>query len=338
MKNSALKTIAVVALLGSEFLASACLAAPLRDTAKFRSDKAVAAVVNGDPIYVAEIEALLAHVRNVREVAAERIPYMQAAKLREKVQQRVVEDFLKKDNKYVAEAEVEAEIKKFREAAQSRGISMEQAIKNRGVTENTLRHEMAWKAGWTKYSDEFQQQALQDYFEQHKRDFDGTEVRASHILLRPQTPTEGAKELMKRAENILAQIKAKKLAFAEAAEKYSAGPSRTQGGDLGFFPRHGVMNEDFAKAAFALEKGAVSDPVQTLFGVHLIQVTDLKTGKKEWTESIAQLRGPATLELFKKLAEQEMPNAKVEYTGALPYFKPGTEDLVESDKENGKKE
>ncbi len=52
-------------------------------------------------------------------------------------------------------------------------------------------------------------------------------------------------------------------------------PLGQQGGELGFFGR-GMMVPEFEQAAFSLPVGAVSDPVQTQFGWHLIKVTEQK--------------------------------------------------------------
>jgi len=81
-------------------------------------------------------------------------------------------------------------------------------------------------------------------------------------------------ESKKKAENILAQLKAG-ADFAELAKKESQDTTASAGGDLGFFKK-GQMVAEFEEAAFALEKGATSDVVKTIFGYHIIQVTDKK--------------------------------------------------------------
>jgi len=87
-------------------------------------------------------------------------------------------------------------------------------------------------------------------------------VRASHILVKTEAE---AKELMAKINN--------EEDFANIAAQYSLCPSGANGGDLGFFPR-GMMVKPFEDAAFSLETGKVSEPVQTQFGWHLILVTD----------------------------------------------------------------
>lgn len=88
------------------------------------------------------------------------------------------------------------------------------------------------------------------------------EVRASHILVK----TEG------EARNILDQIKTGSD-FGELAKAHSECPSKRKGGDLGYF-RRGQMVKEFEEAAFGMQRGQVSEPVQTQFGYHLIKVTD----------------------------------------------------------------
>lgn len=90
------------------------------------------------------------------------------------------------------------------------------------------------------------------------------EVRASHILVKTQ----------EEAKNLLEEIKGGK-SFADAAKEVSLCPSGHDGGDLGFFKR-GVMVKPFEDAAFELKEiGDISEPVQTQFGWHLIQLTGM---------------------------------------------------------------
>lgn len=87
------------------------------------------------------------------------------------------------------------------------------------------------------------------------------EIRASHILVKTED----------EAKKLLAEIKEGK-SFAEAAKEVSMCPSGHDGGDLGFFGR-GMMVKPFEDAAFGLnEIGDLSEPVQTQFGWHLIQL------------------------------------------------------------------
>ena len=88
------------------------------------------------------------------------------------------------------------------------------------------------------------------------------EIRASHILVKTED------EANKLYDEII-----NGRDFAEVAKEVSLCPSGQNGGDLGFFGR-GMMVKPFEDAAFALEKGEISKPVETQFGWHLILLTD----------------------------------------------------------------
>ena len=89
-----------------------------------------------------------------------------------------------------------------------------------------------------------------------------SEVRASHILV----------STMQQAEQIRQDIINGDGTFEYYARLYSKCPSGQNGGDLGFFGK-GMMVKPFEDAAFSLEVGELSQPVETQFGWHLIEVT-----------------------------------------------------------------
>lgn len=98
------------------------------------------------------------------------------------------------------------------------------------------------------------------------------EVRARHILVAVSDKV-GEAQARARAEEILARIKAKESFETLASEFSDDASTKARGGDLGFFTA-GKMAPEFEKAAFALKPGAVSAPVKTAFGYHLIKVEE----------------------------------------------------------------
>ena len=92
------------------------------------------------------------------------------------------------------------------------------------------------------------------------------QVRAAHILR--SSDGRGKEAALKEIEDLKAQLD-DGADFAELARANSDCPSGSQGGDLGSFGR-GAMVPEFETAAFALEVGEVSGPVETDFGYHLI--------------------------------------------------------------------
>ncbi len=111
--------------------------------------------------------------------------------------------------------------------------------------------------------------------------------RASHILLTVAADAAAADKakVREQAQALLDEVRKSPARFAELAKARSQDPgSASQGGDLDFFSR-GSMVKPFEDAAFALAKGQVSDLVETEFGFHIIQLTDIRQPAKPSFES-----------------------------------------------------
>lgn len=117
----------------------------------------------------------------------------------------------------------------------------------------------------------------------------GDFVEARHILIipKPDTAAPGAKtpdtngarkgdaEALAKITQIREDILAKKTTFADAAKQYSDDPgSKEKSGELGVVVR-GSMVKEFDTVAFTLQPGAISQPVKTEFGYHIIEVEKL---------------------------------------------------------------
>jgi len=92
------------------------------------------------------------------------------------------------------------------------------------------------------------------------------EVHARHILVGSEAEAKQVKARLKKGED-----------FAVVAKETSK-DKNAEGGDLGFFTR-GQMLKPFEDAAFALDVGELSDPVQTQFGWHIIKVEEKRDQK-----------------------------------------------------------
>lgn len=92
-----------------------------------------------------------------------------------------------------------------------------------------------------------------------------TEYHAKHILVATEDEARAVKGKLDEGAD-----------FAELAEANSTGPSGPNGGDLGWFTADRMV-KPFADAVVVMEKGAVSDPVETEFGWHVIMLEDTRT-------------------------------------------------------------
>jgi parvulin-like peptidyl-prolyl isomerase len=292
--------------------------------------KDIAATVNGEPILRAEVENGVRRVLGGRQVAENNQAPLQAEVLSQLIDRQLVSQFVSRSGIVITDVQLALAEKQMRLQLESQKVSWDTFLADQKQTEAEFRSRLAWQLLWDRYL----QRALNDmayetFFEAHRQDFDGTELRVSHVLLRPakSNDPEGAQKLIAEAASLRERIESGQLAFDEAARRYSAGPSREQGGDLGFIPRQGPMVEAFAQAAFRLKPGEISQPVVTPFGVHLIKVTEVKPGTKKWSDVREQLKGPISQVIFATVAQQARAKAEIDYSPGVPHFKPGTRDL-----------
>ncbi len=139
-------------------------------------------------------------------------------------------------------------------------------------------------AGEVKPSDE----DIQAYYESHAAAYKRPEeVHARHILFKLAPGASEAERTATRAKatEILGRARGGED-FAALAQANSQDTSASSGGDLGFFAR-GVMVPTFEQTAFALAPGAISDIVESPFGLHIIKVEEKR---EERTESLDEVR------------------------------------------------
>ncbi len=112
------------------------------------------------------------------------------------------------------------------------------------------------------------EEELTAFFEERKSLFEEPEtVEARHILVETQEEADEIVDLL-RDDGDFAEL---------AAERSMDQSNKDNAGYLGFFGR-GEMVMEFEEAVFALEIGELSDPVQTTFGFHVIELLDRKEG------------------------------------------------------------
>jgi peptidyl-prolyl cis-trans isomerase SurA len=99
-----------------------------------------------------------------------------------------------------------------------------------------------------------------------------TQTRARHILLRTSAQAS-AQDAARRLEDLKRQIEGGQRRFEDVARDVSEDGSAPAGGDLGWASAGGFVPE-FEEAMNRLAPGAVSAPVISRFGVHLIQVVE----------------------------------------------------------------
>jgi parvulin-like peptidyl-prolyl isomerase len=127
-------------------------------------------------------------------------------------------------------------------------------------------------------------QEIQEFYDGNPELFtQADQVKARHILFVTPAGADQEKHVEARAKAELARKRALSGEdFAKLAIELSEGPSGPKGGDLGYFAAE-QMVEPFAKAAFALSPGSISEVVKTQFGYHVIKVEDRRSGGSKQT-------------------------------------------------------
>lgn len=237
------------------------------------------------------------------------------------IKRHLILQYLARNKSGASPEDVDLAVRRIVKQLQQQKLTLAEYLKRSGQTEGELRHTLAWQLGWQRFIERYlTDQNLERYFGQHRRDFDGTELRVAHVLfaVAPRGDRAATDKAAARARDVLAQIQTGTLSFADAARQHSAAPTGPGGGDIGFIARRQPMPESFSRAAFALERGQTSAPVVSPFGVHLIQCLEIKPGSQTWEQTRGELERAVTEYLFHWAAGQQYPRSSVELSAGAP--------------------
>ncbi|MFP4394654.1 MAG: peptidylprolyl isomerase [Anaerolineales bacterium] len=221
----------------------------------------LAAVVNGEPIPLAEFERQIASYEASMAAAGQDPSTAEGqaslARDREWVLDRLIEQILieqaaQKAGVTVSQEEVDANITSLKEEIGD--TAFQQWLEQEGLTEAQMREMLRREMIATKMANQVATEipTRSDH------------IHARHIVV--ATPEE--------AQQVLAQVQAG-ADFAKLAQSHSQdGSTRDNGGDLGYFPRGVLTSLKVEEAAFQLQPGQVSEIISSSLGYHIIQVID----------------------------------------------------------------
>jgi peptidyl-prolyl cis-trans isomerase SurA len=289
-------------------------AAPAEDTAaEPEVESEVVAIVGTTRLTRADLEQAVRRRSGGRPIPADQQDRLQAQAVGEILEQALLRAEIDRRQVEVTDGEINDRIAQLSTELTARQSSLDTFLTAAGLDHDGLREQMRFEIAVPKMIlPMITEDVMRQVLAMHRYDFDGTRVRASHIILRPEASSgpDAVTKVLARVERIRADILAEELTFAEAAERYSSGPSRHRGGDLGFVPRHGLLSEEFASQVFKLTKGEVSKPFVTPFGVHLAKVTDVDPGTVEpetFRKPLEQLAFQKVLQAFVVHCRQQTP-------------------------------
>lgn len=258
----------------------------------------------------------------------------------------LLEDEIQKRGIKVTDEDVKNETKAIIDKVGSND-ELNKLLKKRGITNDQFNEDLKTQIKMKKLIDSLEKISISDadtlkYYKSHPDMFKKEEqVRASHILvdnnplamitdIKKKNKKISNEDLNKKVEEIQAERKAKAErilkevlanpdSFEAVAQKESDDKNTAEyGGELGYFTKK-VMAPEFSKAAFETKPNTIHDQlVSTVYGYHIIKVTDrveagimpyekIKEDIKFYMETEAQMN------VLKKLTDGLLKTAKIEY-------------------------
>jgi peptidyl-prolyl cis-trans isomerase SurA len=253
----------------------------------------VVAVVEDEAIFESDIQVLITQMmfqqgrtsmsndehaemynRVLEEMINDKLVIAQAARLDVDIPFEVVEERVNKaisDNmkSLGGEAVFEQQLEKEGFTIESLKALYRQQIRNRMLVEEVLRMEV------DRGAIEISEQDLLDFYEEKKGEFPlrPAVVNLKTIFIGFETSDAVKVDARTKIEDIRRRAMSGE-SFADLAKQYSEDPSGPLGGDLGFVKPEDLAEQSFADAAANLGIGEISEPVQTAYGYHILQVTE----------------------------------------------------------------
>ena len=226
--------------------------------------------------------------------------------------------FLARQQIPVAPEKIDEMIEKLKQELKRDGQDLGNAILQNNISMESIRKEYDNRIRWQEYQNKQATEAtLRRFASEHRDLFAGTQIRASHILIKvePDAPAAEKEKVKQKLVQIKKDIQNGTMTFAAAANKFSQDEANSggAGGDLDYFTLTTGYVEEFTDVAFKLKKGVISDPVETPFGFHLIMVTDRKEGKPvDFAQHEPYIRTEFANELQKNVVNAERGRAKID--------------------------
>ena len=292
----------------------------------------IAVTVNGVAIAESKIEILIKPQLDMIAKQATQLPPKFAEQYEEQLRQQALDQLIRRQlldekveeaNIVISEEEVISALGKMVSAQEPLSLEdLKKQIEGYGQSfdevkqqaRKGLAYQKVMEAQWAGKINVTEDEARKYYDENPKRFETPEQIRASHILIKPELsdpntdPNEAKAKAKAKAQELLRQIR-DGADFAELAKAHSTCLSAANGGDLEFFPR-GQATPPFDEAAFALEVEQVSEVVETDYGYHIIKVTDRKEA------SVASFE-QAKDNIIKQLTQKKQSEFAEEYVKSL---------------------
>jgi len=272
--------------------------APASIEASMPAQSSVVIEVDGAKLTQGEFEKRMSRMMMAQGLTG--MPSDQIAQARSALEQNVIEEFTAQtlllnetERQKISDDSEVADVLTKLKADIPKGQTFETVLQTYGMTEADLRADIQKDVKIRKLLDkevaaaDATDEEVKSFYDTKREYFNIPEtVHARHILVMCPAESDEAKKTEKKA---LAEECRKQLLagsdFAEMASKYSECPSKSEGGDLGTFPK-GRMVPEFETAAFSQKINDIGEIIQTQYGYHIIQVLERNEAKVKSFEEV----------------------------------------------------
>ena len=276
-------------------------------------DRIVAATVDGFEITVQsarrQLDQAMPNLKNRDQHAT-----MLKATIDRLIDRRIAYLCLVSEENGAGSGEIRLELEAFKSELAKFDKQLEPHLKENHQTIEELEFELAWRIAWKRYlKEKLTDEYLKNHFEQHRQQFDDSEIRVAHLLLKTDTDEQSIQPAIAQAKSILEKLIRYEIDWSDAVQEHSDAPTKDSAGEIGWIAYDRPMPRSFSVAAFELKQGEVSQPVVTSFGVHLIKCLEIREGKTGWRDAIDEVRKAAAKDIFRQTADRYRENVNVEY-------------------------
>jgi len=298
----------------------------------------VVATVGDTPIFRSELDAVLRRSAGLTLPgmpdgaaasggAAGRTQWLEAAAIEQLVDSRLLRNEIDRERITVGRLDIDARLDQLKKQVAARGLQWETFLEQTGREEIAVREQIELEIALDRLvRPKLTPAVISAGFERYRREIDGTRLRVSHIVLRPNAALgdEGLQATIDRAAAIRRDIVQGQISFADAARRHSAGPSRLRGGDLGWITRDAPLIDAFARQVFKLAKGDISKPFMTPFGVHVVQLTAVEPGRVAMDAMRPKLESLLASNLLREMLVRLRAATPVTFAAGVTHFDPAT--------------
>ena len=269
------------------------------------------AAINGDPIFLGELNLVLVERFGVNQVKNLDIRVQQATAAL-LVRRHLALRTLHEQGGESLAAIVDRQVESLASELKRRGSDLERYAIERLSTQKAVRDDLDFKISWGQYlKSRLTEANLQRFFENRKANYGGGRWEGSQIFVSVDAAdSDAVQSVRNNLGDLVREIRDSddiSQAFAAAARDHSDSVSAGEGGMMGWVEKDGDLPSSVMQAVRSTKSGEISDPVQSPLGMHVVLVHQFeeKTITFDDLNDIAPLRRDAANALFDYLIQTQ---------------------------------